>query len=150
VLLSIVYSVRDPDYGGGLLKRMQVSLLSLAEAARQLHLDYEVVVVEWNPPSDKGALRELVSWPARDRGRLRFIEVPFQLHQTFEDSERIPFLECIGKNVGIRRSRGEWILCTTPDVIFNLHLVRYLVDANLDDGAFYRIDRTDVDVPSVR
>jgi hypothetical protein len=143
-LLSIVYSVRDPDYGGGLLHRMQTSMSTLAELGRVCKLDYELIVVEWNPPSCKKPLRELVSWPAYARGRLRFVEVPPSVHETIGCSEAMPFLEYIAKNVGIKRAKGDWILSTTPDCLFNKELVRFLARGRLESNSFYRVDRHDV------
>jgi hypothetical protein len=142
--LSIVYAVRDPEYGHGLLNRMQVSLNTLTALAKRCKLDYELVVVEWNPPPGKKTVRETISVPYHARSRLRFIEVPPAVHDTFEADSTLPFLEYAAKNAGIRRAHGEWILATSPDVVFNEPLVRFLAKGKLAGGCFYRIDRRDV------
>lgn len=142
--LSIVYAVRDPDYGDNLLRRMQVSLNTLAALAEQYELDCEIVVVEWNPPPDQKLIADLITWPRNRKTALRFIEVPSEQHARLEHSCRNPFLEYIAKNVGIRRAKGDWILACSPDVIFNRRLVEFLARGSLDEGCFYRIDRRDV------
>lgn len=143
--ISLVYAVRDPDYGRDLLHRMQVSLSTFAELARLHELDYEFVVVEWNPPPGKKPIAELVDWEPQDRGRLRVIEVPPAVHADFASPSEMRFLEYVAKNAGIRRARGDWILACSPDVLFNDALVRFLAESELDGNAFYRIDRRDVD-----
>jgi hypothetical protein len=148
--LSIVYSVHDPDYGadadGGnrLVDRMSTSLKVIAELSRLSRLDFEVVVVEWAPVPGKPPVRELVSLPEHQSGRLRFIEVPASVHERFENAAVMPFFEYIAKNVAIRRAKGDWVLAATPDVFFNRPLARFLATGGLDQGAFYRIDRHDV------
>jgi hypothetical protein len=122
---------------------MQLSLTTLAEIAASHRLDYEVVVVEWNPPADAGRIRDVIEVPASASGRVRFFEVGERLHHGVQPEETMPFCEYIAKNAGIRRARGDWILASTPDVIFNEDLVRYLARARLLENAFYRIDRVD-------
>jgi hypothetical protein len=144
--LSFVYSVRDPDYGEGLLRRMQTSLSTLAETAESEGLDYEIIVVEWNPPTDKKLIADLIQWSQTQSGRLRFLEVPYSLHRTFPNHRELPFQEYIAKNVGIRRAKGEWVLACSPDVIFNNSLLATIAHGQLDKSTFYRIDRRDVGV----
>jgi hypothetical protein len=144
VRLSIVYAVRDPRYGGGLLRRMQVSMTTLAELASLCRLDYEVVVVEWNPPPQVARVRELLDVPPSARGRVRFIEVGPEAHSSRQPLASMLFCEYIGKNAGIRRSRGDWVLASTPDVVFNEALVRFLAGDRFRSNAYYRIDRCDV------
>jgi len=123
---------------------MQVSLTTLAEIAALHGLDYELVVVEWNPPPDAAHIRDLIEIPAGARGRVRFMEVTPEVHRRLQSLESMPFCEYIGKNAAIRRSRGDWVLACTPDVIFSENLVRFLAKARLRGNAFYRIDRCDV------
>ena len=52
--------------------------------------------------------------------------------------------EFIAKNVGIRRAKGDYILITNPDVLFNEPLIEFLSLRQLRNDCFYRIDRYDV------
>ena len=49
----------------------------------------------------------------------------------------------IGKNVGIRRARGRYVLATNVDILFDDATVRYLRD-RLRPGTMLRADRYDV------
>jgi hypothetical protein len=50
----------------------------------------------------------------------------------------------IGKNVGIRRARGDFILCTNVDVLLSDSLADFLGTRRLQPGCSYRVDRCDV------
>jgi hypothetical protein len=49
----------------------------------------------------------------------------------------------IGKNVGIRRARGQFVLATNIDILFSDELAQYLASRRLEHGRMYRIDRYD-------
>ena len=49
----------------------------------------------------------------------------------------------IGKNVGIRRARGQFVLATNIDILFSDELAKYLAARRLEPGRMYRIDRHD-------
>jgi hypothetical protein len=52
--------------------------------------------------------------------------------------------EYFGKNVGIRRARGEFILVTNPDIIFSEELIAHLAQHELRADCFTKVDRYDV------
>jgi hypothetical protein len=56
----------------------------------------------------------------------------------------------IGKNVGIRRARGRFILATNIDIILSNELVDWLASGRLEPQRIYRVDRHDIepDFPS--
>ena len=56
----------------------------------------------------------------------------------------------IGKNVGIRRARGRFILATNIDILFSDELAAFLGSQQLRADRMYRIDRHDAmsDVPA--
>lgn len=47
--LSVVVTMRDPAYGGGLFHRAQIFFKALITFARRRAFPCEIVVVEWNP-----------------------------------------------------------------------------------------------------
>jgi hypothetical protein len=55
----------------------------------------------------------------------------------------------IGKNAGIRRARGEFVLATNIDILFSPELIAFMAKRALQPEKMYRIDRYDVmsDVP---
>ena len=142
--LSIVVAARNDNYEGDFLGRAQRFIKVLAEFQRRHALEIELIVVEWNPPSNRARLLEALVWPHFPNGfRLRIIEVPDEIHRNLPNADKIALFEYLAKNVGIRRARGRFTLTTNPDVLFSEELITYLASRRLDDHCFYRIDRYD-------
>jgi hypothetical protein len=79
---------------------------------------------------------------------VKIIQISEELHKKYPGSERLPLLEFVGKNVGVRRARGEYILVTNPDIIFPQTMIKFLAEADLSARRFYRATRYDVTVPT--
>jgi tetratricopeptide (TPR) repeat protein/2-polyprenyl-3-methyl-5-hydroxy-6-metoxy-1,4-benzoquinol methylase/predicted O-methyltransferase YrrM len=143
--LSIVVTSRNDDHGGNTLHRMQVFTKAIIHQCRKFKLDAELVFVEWNPPADKPRLHDVLDLPD-DLGPLtvRFIEVPPEVHSGIGNSDKFPLFQMIAKNVGIRRTRGRFVLATNIDILFSNELMEFLASRQLEEDCFYRIDRHDV------
>src|SRR5215472_11823915 len=117
--LSLVVTGRNDDHGGNLLGRMQAFVNGWLNQARAHGLDSELIIVEWNPPPDRPRLAEALRWP-EDFGPcvVRIIEVPAELHARYPHGNVLPLYQMIGKNVGIRRARGRFVLATNIDILF--------------------------------
>ena len=148
--LSVVVTARNDDHGGNLLGRMQAFVNAWIGQAKRHGLSSELIVVDWNPPQDRPPLIEAIKWPA-DTGpcQVRFIQVPAEIHSTYQHPAALPLYQMIAKNVAMRRSRGRFILATNIDIIFSDELVRFFAEEQLLSGRMYRMDRHDVmpDVP---
>ncbi len=142
--LSIVVTTRNDDHGGDPLQRFQAFLDSLAAQCRRFSLDAELIVVEWNPPGDRPRLADAMRWPLDGPLAIRVIEVPSEYHRRLKGSQSLPLFQMIGKNVGIRRSRGRFILCTNIDIIFSHELFAFIASRQLDSNRAYRVVRYDV------
>lgn len=150
--LSIVVTGRNDNYGGRFLPRLQTFIDSVITLSVRHHLSAELVIVEWNPPEGVHRLVQDIRWPSalsESHFSVRFIEVPNVVHRGLVNSERMPMFEYVAKNVGIRRSRGQFVLSTNPDLMFNENLISFFADGTLSRHRFYRIDRYDLfeDVP---
>src|SRR5579871_3602340 len=148
--LSVVVTARNDDHGGDLLKRMQIFTNGWIEQAVRHNFSSELIIVEWNPPEGRPSLREALSWPGHfGPCEVRFIEVPPEIHAHYEHAQVLPLYQMIGKNVGIRRARGRFILATNIDILFSDQLIEFLAQKRLQLGRMYRIDRHDAmsDVP---
>jgi hypothetical protein len=143
--LSVVVTSRNDGHGGDPLARLQAFVNTFDAQCRRFGLDAEVVVVEWNPPADRTRLHEVVTAPPGCAFALRFIEVPAALHNGLPHPHVLPLFQMIGKNVGIRRSRGEFVLCTNIDIIFSNELVQFFASRALQHGVMYRVDRHDIE-----
>jgi hypothetical protein len=143
--LSIVVASRNDSHGGGVQRRMRFFLSGLLEQTRQYRFPVELVFVEWNPPADRPRLHEVLPKPAAgDFLALRYITVPASIHQRFRRAPDIPLFQMIAKNVGIRRARGSFILCTNIDLLFSDALFQELASKSLREDTYYRANRCDV------
>ena len=137
--LSIVITGRNDNYGQDFLSRINTFVRSLAHQTQSYPGVFELVIVEWNPlPGQPGLAEVLDPTPGL---LVRVITVPSHLHAQFDSS--LPVLEFHGKNVGIRRAHGEFVLVTNPDVIFTQQLIDNIAKKWLRVGCFYRTDRYD-------
>ena len=144
--LSIVAVSRNDNHGGELLQRMQVFIDCLNEQVSRHRISAELIIVEWNPPEDRPSLQQALSWPTpTDWFSVRFITVPREIHKKLKNADKINLFQMIGKNVGIRRARGKFIVATNIDIIFSDDLMQTIARKELEPGYFYRVDRIDVD-----
>lgn len=142
--LSVVATSRNDDHGGALLYRMQKFIDGFVEQCERHKLHAELILVEWNPPADRKKLRDALNWPHDSSFcELRIVTVPPQIHQHLSNSRELPLFQMIAKNVGIRRSRGKFILATNIDILFSDEIIIYMRD-KLKKRKLYRANRWDV------
>jgi hypothetical protein len=124
---------------------MRIFLQGLLDQTRRHQLAAELIVVEWNPPADRPPLREVLPRPgAHDCLTLRYLVVPGEIHRRYRRSADLPLFQMIAKNVGIRRARGAFVLCTNVDLLFSDPLVQRLARGALRSDTYYRANRCDV------
>lgn len=142
-LLSVVAASRNDGHGLHLLPRMQVFINGLADQVERFDRDVELVLVDWNPPSDHPPLSEALTTPAVRGFTVRVITVPPEVHSRLSISSNLSFFQMIAKNVGIRRADGDAVLATNIDILLSDDL---FVDATnpLVDRRVYRTDRVDI------
>ncbi len=128
---------------------MQIFVTGLGAQAERFQVPIELVIVDWNPPAEKPLLADAIDWPGTDWVESRVVEVPAELHRRYKHADSLPLYQMIAKNVGIRRSRGEFVLATNIDLLFSDELFEFLAARRLETGKMYRVDRWDSaeDVP---
>lgn len=142
--LSIVACSRNDDHGKDMALRMRLFVRCLLDQCRKHQLKAELILVEWNPPEDKAPLSEVLPKPGKgDFLTIRYITVPTELHKKFRLGKRIHLFQMIGKNVGIRRAKGNFVLCTNVDLLFSDELMLALKNG-LEKSCFYRANRCDI------
>jgi hypothetical protein len=143
--LSVVVTTRNDDHGGDPLQRFEAFVRSLVSQCKRFNLATELLVVEWNPPADRPRIVDALTWP-EDLGpcTIKIIEVPHELHRGMRGAASLPLFQMIGKNVGIRRAKGEFILSTNIDIVFSHELFAFIASKQLDRHASYRVVRYDV------
>ena len=147
--ISFVVVARNDNYGGDFLHRVNVFVKCLLYMCEAHCLDSELIIVEWNPPDNQKPLTDAIIWPDIEwkHTRVRTVKVLREVHNALENPAGLNLFEYLGKNVGVRRARGEYVLVTNPDVIFGKELIRWLASRTLAPNVFCRIDRYDVRTP---
>jgi hypothetical protein len=142
--LSVVAVSRNDDHGGDPLFRTQVFVDSLAEQCERFRVTCELVLVDWNPPDERCGLRDAIRWPKHgDFFSARVIEVPPSVHRSIRGSTALPLFQMIGKNVGIRRATGQFILATNIDIVFSDEVFAFFSTNEMEERRLYRCDRYD-------
>lgn len=147
--LSFVVTLRNDDHGGNMVPRFQTFLDHLNDMCERHSLPSELIVVEWNPIPGKDSIAQVMKWPDSARVQTRIIVVPPHVHAAHENHDKFPLFQMIGKNAGIRRARGEFVLATNIDLVFSDELFAFLARRQLDPSCFYRIDRHDIGATSI-
>ena len=137
--ISVVITGRNDDYGADFPLRLNTFIRSLDYQVAKWPGVFELIVVEWNPLKDHEGIDAIIE-PTKNLA-VRVITAPAKLHDTFESSQS--FLEFHGKNVGVRRARGEFVLVTNPDILFTQSLIDNIASRRLRNDTFYRTDRFD-------
>jgi hypothetical protein len=137
--ISVVVIGRNDDYGVNFMSRINTFVKSLDWQMRADPDLLEIVVVEWNPLPERDRLQ--VALTRTENLCLRVITVSPEIHADFHT--QTPVLEFPAKNVGVRRSHGEYVLVTNPDIIFSDDLIDVIKQRTLQPEFFYRTDRFD-------
>lgn len=144
--LSIVTVSRNDDHVEHMAERTQAFIDCLYCLAEKFQRPLELIIVEWNPPADRLGMQQAFRFPRKHPYvSTEIVTVPRELHQTYNLAEQLPLYQMIGKNVGIRRARGEFILSTNIDVLLSEELFEYITGDKLRKGQLYRGNRWDVD-----
>ena len=148
IYLSIIVCGRNDNYGGNFLSRVNIFISSISILSDKYDVNTEIVFVEWNPPKDSPLLSEELSKNSalnKYKQKIRFIQVSPEIHNGFSNrKENLPVLDYIGKNVGIRRSKGKFILICSPDIIFQDYFFIMMKENFFTDKYIYRAVRSDI------
>jgi hypothetical protein len=139
--ISVVVTTRNDNYGENMRRRLDMFVQGLDQCQQKYPGLFELVIVEWNPPTDQEPLSTII--PSCTNLPIRIITVPNEYH--LRTGVRRPLAEFPAKNVGLRRAKGQFVLISNPDILFSHELVDYLAQQNLTDGIVYRCDRYDFD-----
>lgn len=143
--ISFVVASRNDNHGGDMLKRMRIFTNGLYHQTRKYNLTAELIFVEWNPDPKKPLLHEVLPKPSTDDCLIvRYVVVDEKIHSTYKVGRNMPLFQMIAKNVGIRRAKGNFVVCTNVDLLFSDSLMRFLATSRLDENTFYRANRCDI------
>lgn len=143
--LSLVLTGRNDNYGGDFRSRLQHCITNAFQQLSAAEIASEIIFVNYNPTDENEPIERFINWPkSTAMVSLRIITVPDYIHQQLvADGTRknVPVLEYMGKNAGIRRATGEFILSMNPDIILTEDVVKELKQLRKD--SYYRADRID-------
>lgn len=105
---------------------------------------FELIIVEYNPPRDRPYLSEVLQLGEHRYLAIKCIRVPYEYHAKHTSTKAMPLMEWRAKNIGVRRAKGEYILCTNIDILFSVEFMNFLVQGEFDAKTFYRINRHDI------
>lgn len=141
--LSFVVTGRNDDYGGNMINRASTFVRILYYLLDKYKIQSEIVFVEYNPVPDKKYLFQELPKSNTTFVSLRGIVAPAEFHDRLKKN-KIPLLEYYGKNIGIRRAQGEYIVATNPDIIFSEEIIKKFAEGRLEKEYFYRADRYEI------
>jgi len=143
IKLSFVVTGRNDDYGGNMINRVSTFVRTLSFLLDKYKIPSEIVFVEYNPVPEKKYLFQEIPILHSSFVTIRGIVVPVAFHDKVKRN-KIPLLEYYGKNIGIRRAKGQYILATNPDIIFSEEIIMFFAETNLKEDCFYRADRHEI------
>lgn len=146
VYVSFVMVGRVDGLRGDYVGRLRNSMQFIQELSVIHKLSSEVVIVEWNPlPGYDSLANVLKPYKSSDPSAppVRIITVPPEFHTSVAGDTGQSFFEFLGKNVGSRRARGEFILITNGDIVFNDEVFAFLAKRRIDADSYFRIPRVE-------
>jgi hypothetical protein len=120
--LSIVLGGRDDNYGENFIERLNQALTANIKNLDQTDLDYEIIVVDFNPLDQKYLHNNLILKEVLSNSRVRNIVIDPSVSEE-EDLSPGTYYEYFAKNVGAKRSTGEFIFTTNSDIILSKSLI---------------------------
>ncbi len=128
-----------------MLKRMRIFVRGLCYQTKKYKLKSELILVEWNPSVGKPLLHEVLPKPdVDDYLTIRYVVVDSDVHNSYTVGKKMPLFQMIAKNVGIRRAKGNFVICTNVDLLFSDKLMSFLASEKLNENTFYRANRCDI------
>ena len=145
--LSIILVARNDNYSGDFNDRLQNSMHWLACIVEKKKLPTELLIVDYNPVPENRPLMQMLNWPQnRSYLSIRLVHVPNETHQQLINPQvrkTVPLFEFNAKNMGIRRAKGEYILCTNADILLHPSIIEFIAKKIPNKKCYYRTDRFD-------
>jgi hypothetical protein len=139
--LSAVVVTRNDNYGGDLNDRATYCLNSLIDTFD------EVILIDWNSPNNRPLLWD-IDKNIKFRGNLKHIVITPEVASmlTNEDPHAQVCCETLGRNIGIRRATGDYIVSTNIDVIApRRDQLEKTINNDLNTNTFYIISRRHIE-----
>jgi len=142
-LISLVVTGRNDGYGvrDRLLDTLRFNHRELSARG----ISYEYVLTEWAPDPKWPLLADLIADTLPEtHGLVTSYIVDPAYHETLTMNPRVPYMDYLAKNVGIRRARGRFILVTNVDIYFGRRVLDLLESRAFAPRTVYRAVRCDL------
>jgi len=140
-MLTIIVAGRNDDYGRNFRDRLFRTVLHNCRLLNGAAVDFEYILAEWNPLSDRPPLsEEFVSRVPNARA----VIIPSEIHDKYSLNPQMPFHEMPAKNAALRRAAGEVVIITNADILFSETLVERIARGGFADDTLFRAHRIDV------
>jgi FkbM family methyltransferase len=144
--LSIVLTGRNDGAAGDFHERFCRSLEFNHAQLDMRGIPHEFVVVEWRPATGPATLAEYLAERCAVRAPevVRSFVVDAAYHDALSLNPRLEHQEFIARNVGIRRSRGAFVLTTSADILLGRGVLDTMQQRTLQPRVLYRAQRIDL------
>lgn len=144
--LSIVLTGRNDSYGRDFKERFFRTIRFNQAELSARGVAHEFVFVEWAPTPGVPSLHELTleAVPELRSGAVRWYVADRQYQDALSLNPRLQYLEYVAKNVGVRRSRGRFVLATNCDIYLGRAVLDAVQAMTLRPRAVYRAPRHDL------
>lgn len=138
--VSFILTGRDDGYTGDFIDRFEIALKKNLEILNRHTLDYEIVVVDYNPIGEKKLINNPKLKPLLENERVFNIIIDRSVVVDDGLSEN-GFYEYFGKNAAALRCAGRYLFMTNADIIISNDIVKFLEELSQksDDDHFYRL-----------
>ena len=133
--ISAVIVSRNDNYGGHLNERATYCFNSAIDTYD------EVLYIDWNSPSH--SLLYDIKENIKFKGNFKHIVISPEVASTLtnHDPNAQKCCEVLGRNIGLRRATGDWLVSTNIDIIHpKRESLEYTIN-NLNDKTFYTLSR---------
>lgn len=144
--ITAVVVSRNDNYGGMLKERATYCLNSMIDTFD------EVIYIDWNSPTH--SLLHDIKDKLDLKNNIKHIVITPEVASilTNNDSDAQKCCETLGRNLGIRRAIGDYIVSTNIDVIAPKRedLEKSIIDNTINDKTFYTISRRPVEWSTIK
>ena len=142
--ISFVTWGRNDGYTDDYVHRVNRATSCLAQQLERAGVASEIIIIDWNPPSDHPSLLAAVDLPKNlEHVTIRGAIVGRQFHERMAGSSERGLNGGEAANVGIRRARGQFVTPKASDTFLSPAAIEMIARQDLDPDTMYRMDRQD-------
>lgn len=142
--VSFVTWGRNDGYTGDYVRRVNRATSCLARQLDRAGVDSEIIITDWNPPSNRPLLLDVLELPKiLEHVTIRGVVAGPQFHARMAGSHERGLHGGEAANVGIRRARGNFVTPKASDTFLSRAAIDMMARRDLDPDTMYRMDRQD-------